>query len=406
MDASLGWDFVKAQLPAGWRELADELGIVRPQPAGRNAKITDIEQLLRLEFHRAQLGQSLKQSTAEAAAAGLVDLSSVSLHHWECKLGPYLGRLLAMMIEVDPAWARARWHGFEIVLCDGTTVQRTSATGVTARITYAMRLADMSFAHVELMDEHGGETLRGLDAHRGQLWVVDRFFTHARGIASIKAQGADVVGRYNRGTMPLFDAHDRPFDVLQHVRRLRAPGAMRDWKVWAHCDGKRIRGRLCAVRLPDDKAEEARERLRREHSRHQKRVAPEALEATAWLMIFTTVACHKLRSEWVLDLYTLRWQIELEIKRDKSIGDLDKLPNVLPETIQTWLYLKLILQQIERKIVSGTVAIPPSVDASDFAANHALQVAQADGTRDYRSLARAQARTRRPVRRAGARAAA
>ena len=75
MDASLGWEFVKAQLPAGWRELAAELGIVRPQPPGRNAKITDIEQLLKLEFHRVQLGQSLKQSTAEAAAAGLVDLS-------------------------------------------------------------------------------------------------------------------------------------------------------------------------------------------------------------------------------------------------------------------------------------------------------------------------------------------
>ena len=99
MDAPLSWDIVKAQLPRGWHELADDLGLVRPQPPGRNAKITDIEQLLRLEFHRVELGASLKQSTAEAAAAGLVDLSSVSLHKWECKLGPYLGRLLTAMIE-------------------------------------------------------------------------------------------------------------------------------------------------------------------------------------------------------------------------------------------------------------------------------------------------------------------
>lgn len=56
------------------------------------------------------------------------------------------------MIVPDPAWARARWHGFEIVLCDGATVQRPQATGTTSRIVYAMRLADMSFVHVELMD--------------------------------------------------------------------------------------------------------------------------------------------------------------------------------------------------------------------------------------------------------------
>jgi hypothetical protein len=405
MDAPLGWEFVKAQLPAGWRELADALGVVRPQPPGRNAKITNIEQLLRLELHRVQLSHSLKQSTAEAAAAGLVDLSSVSLHHWERKLGPYLGALLARMVVTDPAWRQGRWHGFEVVLADGTTVQHPQATGTTARIVYAMRLADMSFLHVELTDEHGYETLRSFHARRGQLWVIDRNFTQAPGIASIKAQGADVAGRYNRGAMPLFDADDRPFDVLQHVRRLRTPGAMRDWKVWAHCDGKRIRGRLCAVRLPDDKADEARERLRREHRRHQKHVTSEALEATAWLMVFTTVARHKLRTEWVLDLYRLRWQIELEIKRDKSIGDLDKLPNLLPETIQTWLYLKLILQQIERKIVSGTVVVPPSADASGLAADHSVPAAQVDGARDHRSLARAHARPHRALRSAGARTA-
>lgn len=393
MDA-LSWEIVKAQLPPRWHEIADDLGVVRPQPQGRNAKITDIEQLLRLEFHRVQAGSSLKQSTAEAAAVGLVDLSSVSLHHWECKLGPYLGRLFAAMIKPDPAWSSARWHRFEVVLADGTTVQHPSAKGTTARVVYGMRLADMSFVHVELMDEHGGETLRSFKARRGQLWIFDRNFTNPPGIASLKAQGADVVGRYNRGSMPLYDADDEPFDVLQHVRRLRDPGTMGDWKVWSRCDGKRIRGRLCAVRLPDDKAEEARARLRREHSKHSKPMTPEALEAVAWVMVFTTVPRSKLSTEHVLNLYKLRWQIEIEIKRDKSIGDLDKLPNFLPETIETWLYLKLILQQIERQLVSGKVVVPPSADVVGIAALDPDEAAPTDGTRHHRSLAHAQARPR------------
>lgn len=403
MDASPSWEMIKAQLPPCWRKLADDLGIVRPQPPGRNAKITDIEQLLRLEFHRAGLGASLKQSTAGAAAAGLVELSSVSLHHWECKLGPYLGLLLAAMLHPDPAWKRARWHGFEVVVADGTTVQRPGAKGTTARIVYGMRLADMSFVHLEEMDEHGGETACSFRAHRGQLWVFDRNFTNPPGVASLKAQGADVVGRYNRGTMPLSDAKGKPFDVLAHVRRLRKPGAVRDWKVRMQYDGKRIRGRLCAVRLPDDKIEEARARLRDEYGKH---VTPETLEAAAWLMVFTTVARSKLRTEQVLELYRLRWQIELEIKRDKSIGELDKLPNFLPETIQTYLYIKLILQQIERQLVSGKVVVPPSAGSARIAADHPVEVAQAGGARSRPSLARPQTHARRHPSRSDARAAA
>jgi hypothetical protein len=403
MGAPLSWDIVKAQLPRGWHELADSLGLVKPQAPWVNAKITDIEQLLRLEFHRVELGASLKQSTAEAAAAGLVDLSAKSLHKWERKLGPYLGRLLTAMVKPDPAWAGAHWHGFEVIVADGTTVQHPGAKGTSARVVYGMRLADMSFVHVELMDEHGGETLRSFKAHRGQVWLVDRNFTNPPGIASLKAQSAHVIGRYNRGTMRLFGARGKAFDALAYVRRLRKPGAMREWKVHTYNEGKRIRGRLCAVRLPEDKAEEARARMRREYG---KKVTKEMLESAAWLMVFTTAPRRKLSTEQVLDAYRLRWQIELEIKRDKSIGDLDKLPNFLPATIQTYLSLKLILQQIERKLISGKVAVPPSALRTDVADDDPSEDAQADGTRGHRSLARAHARPRRSSSRTDARAAA
>ena len=143
--------------------------------------------------------------------------------------------------------------------------------------------------------------------------------------------------------------------------------------------------------------------MRREYG---KKVTSEMLESAAWLIVFTTVSRRKLRTDQVLDAYRLRWQIELEIKRDKSIGDLDMLPNFLPETIQTYLYLKLILQQIERKLVSGKVVVPPSAHRVGIAVDRQVEAAQADGARSHRSLARAQARPRRPPSRTDARAAA
>ena len=63
--------------------------------------------------------------------------------------------------------------------------------------------------------------------------------------------------------------------------------------------------------------------------------------------------------ELVWSLYRLRWQIELHIKRDKSIAGLDRLPNRRPDTVYTWICAKLLLVQIARKMASSKMAIPP-----------------------------------------------
>ena len=118
----------------------------------------------------------------------------------------------------------------------------------------------------------------------------------------------------------------------------------------------RISGRLCAVRLPPDKDEEARVRLRREQGND---VTAESLEMAQFVVVFTTVPGDRLSTEQVMELYGLRWQVELSIKRDKSIAGLDRLPNFRDDTIRSWILAKLLLTQIARKIATSDVAIPP-----------------------------------------------
>jgi Transposase DDE domain len=410
MEIALDWEVIKAQLPDGWRELATEMGLIRDYPASMNTKVKDIEQLLRLEFHRAGLQSSLKETTAEASAAGLIELSSVALHKWEYKLSPYLARLLVRMTEAGATFACERWAGFDVILADATTVQRPGSRGTTARVRYAMRLSDLTFLHLEATDEHEGETFRVFHATPGQLWIGDRCYANPPGIMEIVQSGAHALVRYNRGALPLYGERGEEVDVLRLVRTLRQLGQCGEWKVWVHpSDGFPIRGRLCAVRLPDDKVEQARARLREEYRSH---VSAEALEAAKWLIVFTTVPTRRLPIRRVLELYRMRWQIELEIKREKSIDGLDKLPNFLTPTIQTWLYIKLLLQQIGRKIVSDAVAFPPSgarlrVRPAPFAsADDEVQAAPADQARGWKGPPRPQARRRRDARRTDAPAAA
>ena len=362
----LNWDFIKAQLPADWRELAVEMGLIHPQPPQLHTKVHDIEPILRLELHRAGLEASLQTTTSTAAAANqadgsngpLVQLAPTSLHAWERKLGPYLAALLSRMVGASDVFAPMQWSGYEIIVADGSVVTRPGAKGVTARLRYAMRLADMTMVGCSITDEHGAETLRAFNVQPGELWLCDRGYCNPEDIDWVVKAGGDVLVRLNRGSLPLYDERGAPVDVTDLMRRLEAAGETAEWPVEVHPKGRQpIRGRLCAVRLPEEEAEKARQRLRREYGRS---VSRDALAAASWVVVFTTVPRERMTTQQVLQLYRLRWQMELEIKREKTIGGVDKLPNFLPETIATWLYAKLLIHQIARKIVSPAVAFPPS----------------------------------------------
>jgi hypothetical protein len=369
----LNWEFIRTQLPEGWRELAVEMGLIHSVAPQLHAKVRDIEPILRLELYRAGLEASLRTTTATAAAAQdvaerkgqgaaagpLVDLSAPSLHAWERKLGPYLAELVARMVKANDVFSVSRWSGYELVLADGTTVTRPGAKGTTARILYSMRLVDLTLLKVLETDEHGGESLRVFTVRPGQLWICDRLYSNPEDIDWVVQGHGDVLVRVNRGALPLFGVEGSSFDVLDRVRSLTQPGAMAEWSVEVHPKGRaRIQGRLCAVRLTDEDAEKARKRLRREEGAS---VSREALEAAAWVFVFTTAPRERLTTQQILGLYRLRWQMELEIKRNKSLGGMDKLPNFRADTIATWLYAKLLNQQIARKVATPAVAFPPSV---------------------------------------------
>jgi hypothetical protein len=368
----LDWEFIKAQLPGGWRELADEMGLICPHPPHLHAKITDIEQVLRLELQRVGLESSLLITTARSRAAkqrleedggattepsAPVDIAAPSLHEWERKLGPYVATLNAQMANAGEAFTPELWGGYDLMVADGTTVTRPGAKGTTARVLYALHLVDMTIPQQKVTDAHGSESLRAFDVKPGQLWIANRGYSNPEDIAHVKDGGGEVLVRVNRGALPLYDVAGRLIDVMELVQSLEQPWAMTEWTMWVQPQQhKPIMGRLCAMRLPDKEAEQARQRLRREYGAE---ATPEMLAAASWVMEFVTAPAERIPLPKVFQLYRLRWQVEIQIHRDKSIGGIGKLPNFRGDTIATWLSVKLLLQQIARKIVSPAVALPP-----------------------------------------------
>ena len=400
------WAMIEAQLPPQWRELAVEHGLLPPNlPAHLGAKITDISVPLRMVLFHVGTNTSLKTTTAMAYAAGLVDMSSVGLHKWMRKLGPYLAALLAAKTDVHATFKAEEWAGYDIIIVDATNVSRPGSEGTTARVHFALRLTTLRPVQIDVTDDKGGETFRRFAAKPNQLWIGDRGYPNPPGVAAVTACGADVLVRFNRGSLPLYDINGQRIDVQSNLNRIGKPGQVKAWAAWVHPQGATpIRGRLIAVRLPADKAAEARQRLRREQGNA---VTAESLAMAEFVVVYTTVPKDRISNERILELYGLRWQVELHIKRDKSIAGLDQLPNYREDTIHSWICAKMLLTQIARAIATSDVSIPPCADRHTFntsgpSAVPPKKAANARSRDSRRTLARHDATVEGDVRRSSA----
>jgi hypothetical protein len=362
VDISRDWTLVLSYLPAGYEQLAIDHKQLQTQYG--NAKIRTAEQLLRFMFVHVGAELPLRQTVATIAAAGGPTLAPMRLHMKMRRASPYLCALLGRMCPDRENAAPELWGGYEMCALDASMVSGPGATGTDARIHTNIRLCDLKILEAKVTSESVGETLKNFHFNPGQLAIVDRGYANAAGIAWVRGQQADVLVRLNRGALPVFgDESAEAIDVLEWTRSIPDDTAV-ERAVWiedpsADDKDKRIHGRLVATRLPPDKAVEARKRARREQG---SKVTEATLEMAAYVVLFTTVPKGRLSTARCLEAYRLRWQVELLYKRWKSLGGLDQLPNERDDTINAWLYIKLLLGMIVERIGSASIAeLPPPV---------------------------------------------
>lgn len=357
------WTILQRELPPDYRESAESIGLIHPVPPQLKAKISDASDLLRLLLHHATGTSSLETTTARAGATGLPSISAVALHKWERKAAPWLALLVAKMLRADGACADFEGDtigGYRVVVTDGTSLSRPGADGTTARIHYALRLPGLELVRCEVTDVGGGETLRRFVVQPGDLWVGDRAYGTPPGVTSVWAQEGAVLVRINRTNMPLFTATGAQIDLNAEIARVRKRDAPVERPAFVHGpQGEIIEGRLCILWLPQEQAASARKRARREKRANGENVTDSALRAAEYVLLFTTAEAARIPTDLVFRIYRARWQVELQVKRSKSLGHVDRLPNFRDDTIATWLYANLLMQQIARRLAERDLASPP-----------------------------------------------
>jgi len=173
-----------------------------------------------------------------------------------------------------------------------------------------------------------------------------------------------VLVRVNRSALPMYSPDDKRVDLLAWLRSLK--GYMpreRPVLIRSRHSSTGVRGRLIAYRLPEAQAEKARAWVRREHGA---KASATDLEAASYVILFTTVPVERMSMAMCLELYRLRWQVELTFKRWRSLCHFDRLPNHRDDTILTWLYAKLLLAVLLQRMALGVSELfPPEDDEED-----------------------------------------
>lgn len=355
------WTILRSWLPGDLDERARKMGFMQ-----RARGLQDTELWLRLILMHVAGGLSLQQTAVRAREMGLAQITSVALFKRLRKAERWLADLTQFVLaEHQRLFGRQTSLGapYRMRIIDATDIQEPGDTGTSLRVHYSLRLPELRCDHYELTDQRGGEKLGRFCFRAGELVLADRGYSHRAGVAAVLQAKAQALLRWNPATFPVEGPEGEPWDLLSRLRPLpvRQVG---HWPVSFVFQGRRHRLRLCARRKSRTKAQSARKKALRKAARNQSGT-PDArsLELTEYVLVLTSVPPGVLSPAQVLDLYRLRWQIELAFKRLKSLLAFGHVPKSNDQSAKSWMQAKILTSlMIERVALSGRFFSPWGYD--------------------------------------------
>jgi hypothetical protein len=251
--------------------------------------------------------------------------------------------LLAALLRVAPR-SGASWPAVRLRLIDATVISRPGSQGTDWRVHLSLDLGSGCLAGIEVTDAHGGETLARFPVQEGEIRVSDRGYAFASGLGPVLQACGLVVVRINWQNLPLEDDSGQRLDVVGWLQQTFAPGATmpQEQALWLPTPEGRFPVRLIACPLSPGRAEEARRRARKAARKKKHTVDARTLLAAGFVLVLTNLPVETWPAPQVLELYRLRWQIEMRIKCLKSVLILDGLRAQKPDLAQAYLLGKLL----------------------------------------------------------------
>ena len=339
------WEFVLSLLPEGWQVKVREYKLMK---FGRKFSGEQKESdLLRVLMMHLADGLSLRSTSAQAKLGGLADISDVGILARLRKSGPWFLWCIRALQEKYFSMHRPipNLH-FRPIVVDASTIKEPGATGSLWNFHYAMNLFSLSPEEVCVTSRKIGESFLNFKVSPGDLFFGDRAYAKAPGIVHVLEHGGQVLCRFSPHYLPTCSRESgTPFPLLKKLRNLKY-GEIGDWNIFFRNDDRLIPARICAMKKAPLAAEKARKELLRESSKKQRNTSDKTVELSGYILILTTLRNDQYNSKFIMDIYQLRWQIELFFKRLKSILGVGHLPKYDDECAKAYLCGKIFIAML------------------------------------------------------------
>lgn len=304
----------------------------------RARKVKTPVQLLRLVLLYCGLDKSLREVAGHFSLLeeGITD-SAVAARLVACR--PWVRAVLARMVPPPSALPAQR----RFLVIDASGIQAPGARGTQYRLHLCMDLVTLTFVSITVTDKRTGESLRHFPLGPGDVAVADRGYGHPATLVQTVEQGADLLVRLNAHNVPVTHpdgsavdwtaalGRQAPTSVCTLPVQLAVAGAA-PVPLWVH-----------AYRLPEAPAAKARRLCRQQSRKKGHQPTRQSLLLAGWVLVVTSLPPTLLPGPTALTLYRVRWQIEIAIKRWKSVLDVDLLRARYESPLaDVWVHGKLL----------------------------------------------------------------
>lgn len=347
-------EFLK-ELPPEYHEMAYEF-----RAFVRARKIKTPAQLLQVVMLYCGLDETLREVAGNFTLLE-VRITDTAIQNRLKACGPWLKALLQSQL---PGHVKSLPGHLRIVVVDGSSLEGPGAEGTDYRLHLALDLVKLTFHAVHVTGAEGGERLDRYDWQEGDIVLVDRGYNQPAALLAMSERGVLAVVRLNPTAMSLFSRQEgetltEPGERLALVERLqKAVDDQVTIPVGLRAKQQIGTGWVHACRLPPEQAEAARRRCRESGRKKGRTPSADTLYLAGWVLVFTTVPPEILGGETILALYRTRWQVELVIKRLKSLLDMDQLRTQAKSVLgEVWMYGKLlyawVIERRQQKLSGG-----------------------------------------------------
>lgn len=331
-------------MPTGWKEAAKE-----KEALVRSRNISTPEELLRLNFLYQTSGDSYGLTSAlTQISENQVGLNKTAVQKRITNSAEWLKWILVNLnqkeeyLEKPPEWLKE----YRVCLTDASDYCRQGSKNADFRFHYMIELFTLSMTEFHFTEASEGEKISRYEKIKPKdIIIADRAYGTIKGMEYVAAKGADFLFRLKAKAFNLYTENKEIFDLTEYLYENYEAGKIIDLNIFYKLGKEYCPVRICAVGKNEEDIEKSYKHIKRTNSKKSRGEITDLQMIYGKYVIVATSLPQNISAQQIMELYRMRWQIELVFKRLKSIFG-GEFCAKKKEAVEAWFYGKLLLATV------------------------------------------------------------